>query len=249
LTFCVSAGVRATQLVYFDEDGGSAGQPRGLYNFDTTTGVSTLRAQVQGTQRLFAWDQRPSDGLIFAAESANDPTIPQPMYTVDIDTGAATLHSSIDPFGYMEALAFKPDNSAAYALRDFGGSSGSFYAIDVGSGAATPIHASNAVRGLIFSPAGALYGFGQSGQLYQIDPVTGVGSPIGAGASRPIFNEDSTFGGTIYQVDTGTGVSTVVGNTGMGTGLLGLIAAPVPEPGGVALLALISPIVVRRRVG
>jgi hypothetical protein len=46
---CLAGRARAAvELVYFAES------PRGLHNFDTATGLSTLRVAMTGTERFFA---------------------------------------------------------------------------------------------------------------------------------------------------------------------------------------------------
>src|SRR5262245_47773459 len=54
----------AEQLIYIEEDGGG-GNPRGLYNFDTNTGISTFRAPLADTSRFYGLAVRPPDGTVF----------------------------------------------------------------------------------------------------------------------------------------------------------------------------------------
>jgi hypothetical protein len=54
------------------------------------------------------------------------------------------------------------------------------------------------------------------------------------------------FFGSIYRIDAATGARTLAGTTGMGQGLLGVIAvdaAPVPEPASFGLLGIAAVLV------
>src|SRR5687767_2001450 len=84
LYLSMAACVNAETLIYFDENGGN-GNPRGLYNFDTETGLSTLRTTVAGDERFFAMAIRQSDHQVFAVSLDSE------LYTININTGAPTL--------------------------------------------------------------------------------------------------------------------------------------------------------------
>ena len=232
---------RATNLVYFEEDGGG-GNPRGLYNFDTATGISTLRASVGGTQRFFSLATRPSDGTIFAIATDTNS-----LYTMNINTGATNFVASVVDTDFVANIAFSP-NSTLYGLER---NNRGLFTINQTTGLRTPIGTTSDVRaGLDFSPNGRLFGLGEeqgpSSALFQIDPATAVDTFVGNNATFVQLPEDAAFSadgsmfitdffGAIFQVNTSTGAKTLVGTTGMGTGLLGLI--PVPEPPGFWLAA------------
>ena len=252
----VCSGAEASSLVYFEEDGGTgSGQVRGLYDFDTTTGTSTLRAAMTGTDRFFAWTVRPSDGKVFAVAS-NNPGDDNKLYTVDINTGITTLVGALTiNFPYITGLAFDP-SGALYALENYSGTGSRLLKVDPATSAVTDLtdyahgapYGGRGDRGLVFSTSGTAYEFGGvtdtvggysyvDGRLYTVDPTNGRTTAVGGpGSDRPVHTEDAAFadgnlystdfGGTIYQVDPTTGISTVVGSTGMGNGLLGLFELP-----------------------
>jgi hypothetical protein len=239
LTYAIGAG--AAQLVFFDEV--AVGQsPRGLYNFDTVTGISTLRTTVPGTERFFSMDVRPSDGTVFAVSLEPTPGI----FTIDINAGAASL-VGLTGIHDLAGVAFHPTSGQLFGLKNQGG----LYSINQLTGAATFIgnttfEGGYVDRGLVFSPSGRLFGFTHSGALYQIDTATGSVAPVG-GSGNPVnlLSEDAAFtsagelfatdfAGTIFRTDPLTGNGTVVGSTGLGSGLLGIIA--VPEPSTLALV-------------
>jgi hypothetical protein len=255
-TVCLMVGMlgalsyqaRGALLVYFDEDGGPGWQ-RGLYNFDTQTGLSTFRAAVPGVQRFFAMDTRLSDMTIFAVDLDGG------LWRVNIDTGTPTF---IGPTGIAEVagIAIHPTTNQVFALQNNGG----LYALNPLNGASIFIGPTpgGVDRGLSFSPAGDLFGFTDNGWLYHIDPATGHTSAVG-GSGNPVIgiSEDSTFtragelfgtdfGGQLFQTNPVTGDGWLIGTTGpLDVGLLGLIE--VPEPAALWLLAAGGLTVARRR--
>lgn len=240
----------AALLVFFDENG-YGDEPRGLYNFNTETGTTTLRAVVPGETRFFAMDTRPSDMTVFACDLEGW------LWTIDIDTGVPT---PIGPTGISGptygpvGLAFHPVSEDLFGLQN----NGYLYSVDTSTGAFTFIgDTGQAEWGLSFSPDGHLFGFSDKGSLYQVDPVTGSATTVG-GTGNPVagISSDSTFTragelyatdfvGTIYHTDIITGDGVVVGPTGLGYGLLGIIE--VPEPGTIFLLGLGGLILLRKR--
>ena len=237
-------------LVYFEENGGG-GNPRGLYNFDASTGNSTLRTTVSGAKRYFSFDERPSDGMIFAAEVVTG----NALWTIDIDTGGLTFECS----HYLDTVAdvsFDPATDELYGLMrnaPYG-----LYTIDPASGGSTFIgYVGNGVRtGMTFAPDGTLYGMTLTGTLYTIDKTTGGTTLIGGSGDYVSTVEDADFtpdgrlfavdwSGNLVQIDTATGHRTLVGTTGMGTGLTGVLG--IPEPAAVLLLVLGAGVLLRRR--
>ena len=96
-------GTRADELTYFDENGGN-GNPRGLYNFDTETGDSELRAEVGGNQRFFSLTQRASDGVVYASHvNASD------LYIIDVDTGEFKFVAATG-LATVADITFDPNN-------------------------------------------------------------------------------------------------------------------------------------------
>ncbi len=245
--------VEAVALVYFEEDGGGS-NPRGLYNYDTATGVSTLRATVSGSERFFGMDVRLSDRTVFAADLGGG------LWTMDINTGTHTLigATGLGAAGSeLVGLAFHPMTDDLFGLRNNGG----LYSINPLSGISTFLgDTSPADRGLSFSPSGQLFAFTDAGDLYLVDPTDGNVAPVG-GTGNPItgISEDSAFAasgelfatdffGTIFQTDPVTGNGFVIGTTGMGNGLLGLIAVPEPSTGLLLLMGLATLLVCQRRL-
>jgi hypothetical protein len=237
LCACLSAPALAQDLIYFEEDGGAAG-PRGLYNFDSATGISTLRTAVDGAQRFFGLEVQPSTGRVFAT---NVPATPCTLWNIDTDTGQATLIGSINNDTIAD-ITFDPTDGRMFANNR--NSPYRLYTIDPATAAPTLIGTTtdDARCGLVFSPTGQLYGFSIDGRLAQVDKTTGATTVISAAGVPAGFTvEDSTFtpdgrlfitmfSGHIYQVDLATGAQTLVGTSGSGTGLLGIIAAPGSGP-------------------
>jgi outer membrane protein assembly factor BamB len=232
----VSAPANA-DLIFFDEDGGKS-SPLGLYNFDLETGISTLRATVEGTQRFFSMTVRPSDGTVFCVDSAEND-----LYTIDVDTGSFTYVAPLGGDDFVANITFDPTSDILYGLER---NQRRFFEIDQITGQRTPIGTTSFTRaGLAFSPDGTLYGTTSGGKLYQVDPATAVDTLIGG--VEGLLTEDATFtssgqmfvcdfGGEIYTYNTSTGVRQLVGTTGMGSGLLGIIE--IPEPATICLLCL-----------
>jgi hypothetical protein len=228
----------AATLVYFDEDGGLNGRPRGLYNYDTSSAASTLRVVVGGTQRFFGMDRRASDSRVVAVDiDANNPGgVASNLWTIDIDSGATALVGST-AVPQIVGVAFHPATGVLYGLRNGGG----LYTLSMVSGAASFIGLTGAAeRGLAFAPDGTLYAFAINGSLYRLNPTTGAATFLGAGNAVSIIAEDSTFAddgqcyavdfsGNIFRTDTASGVGALLGNSGMGTGMLAIIAVPEPS--------------------
>jgi hypothetical protein len=251
--------LHAANLIYFEETG-SASTPRGLYNFDTSTGLSTLRTAVGGTERFFSMAVRPSDNQAFALSFGTTSS----LYKINLNTGAFSLVGSTQT-GDMLGLAVNPFTGQLYGLKNQTG----LYSINSTTGQATLIGSAGDVnRGLDFSPSGNLFGFSNGGALYRVNPATGAATPVGGtGAPMPMpppagIMEDAAFtaagelytgdfSGNIYRMDPTTGNGVLVGTTGMGTGLLGMVADPleVPEPttGGLLFCAIAGLPLLRRK--
>jgi|GEM_PF-2382822 len=222
-----ACGAQAAELICFEENGGG-GNPRGLYNFDTSTGMIELRTTVGGNQRFFSLAQRHSDGVVFAMHvNASD------LYTIDVDTGEFTFITATG-LDTVADITFDPDNDKLYGL---GRNTSLFYEIDPTNGSSRLIGNAAPVRsGLTFSPDGVLYGLHVfDGNLYTIDPETGQPTLVGSSGPDPGTIEDATFtsagemfftdyGGNIYQIDPDNGARTLLGSTGMGSGLSGVIS-------------------------
>lgn len=214
----------------FFEDGG-AQNPRGLYAFDTGTGVASFLVPVGGSEQFFALDASPSDGTVFALD------LNGVLWTLDVETGAKRRrgNTGIGNSPGATGLAFHPLTGDLFALDNSGG----FYSVDPVRGAATFVGSAWPVRrGISFSPAGTLFGFTLGGKLYRIDPLTGSSTAVGgSGNAVSSGQQDSTFtpdgdlyagdfAGNIFRTDPLTGDGVRIGGTRFGSGQLGLVAAP-----------------------
>jgi outer membrane protein assembly factor BamB len=215
-----------------------------LYNFDTDTGLTTLRTSISGYHRFIAMDQRPSDGTVFAVNAGD--LDPSGLYTININTGAYSLIGLTGVSGFINGVAFNPLNGQLFGLRYAGGRLGELWSINQQTGAATFIGSTGSVdQGLVCSPSGQLFGFDRWGSLYRIDPATAATTPVGGSVILdivdPAFDPSGTLyaynhsGGGIYTIDTVTGNGTLIAPTPFQFNPLGLIVAPVPEPGAAAL--------------
>jgi streptogramin lyase len=236
LALILAAPAAADDLIYFEENGGAAG-PRGLYNFDSATGLSTLRVAVPGTQRFFGLEVQPSSGRVFATSV---PETPCRLWNLDVDTGAATFIGNINNVTIAD-IAFDPTTGRLYGMdrnTPYG-----FYSIDPATGTPTFIgNSSDAARcGLVCDPSGQLFAFSINGILARVDKNTGAATVVGGAPVPASTLEDATFGpsghiffttfdGQIWRSDPTTGLQSFVGMSGSGTGLLGIIAAPGPAP-------------------
>ncbi len=227
IVLATAVAASAVELICFDENGGG-GNPRGLYNFDTDTGIITLRTTVGGSERFFSLAQRPSDGVIYAMQ-VNDSN----LHTIDVDTGAFQFVAATG-LATIADIAFDPNTDKLYGL---GRNTSLLYEIDPEDGSSTQIGNASPVRsGLAFSSDGTLYGLDvHTGDLYTIDVNTAQPTLVGGSGPDPNTIEDATmtsdgrmfftdWPGQIYEIDLDTGARTFLGDTGMGSGLSGMIA-------------------------
>jgi DNA-binding beta-propeller fold protein YncE len=237
-TIFSSSVIHAAQLIYFTES------PRGLYNFDTDTGLSTLRCSMTGTERFFAMDRRPSDGTVFAID-----LLGSGLWTINTDSGATNRIGTLSPIvDRPKGITFNPITEELFVSSV----AGALYKVSPATASTTFVGQSGIdINGHSFTPDGATMlamrqGQGQNG-LYSVDPMTAAVAYIGPGITVTSVPEDTAFAadglfygtdyqGDIFRVNTHTGVATSVGSTGHGNGLLGLIA--VPEPSTLALLGM-----------
>jgi hypothetical protein len=248
----LSAGaVHGAQLIYFTES------PRGLYNFDTDTGLSTLRCSMAGSERFFAMDRRPSDGAVFAVD-----LLGPGLWTINTESGATNRVGTLTPTVYHpEGIAFNPQTGELFVDSV----NGALYKVNPATAATTFIGQSGKVLGgHSFIPDGsAMLAMGQGqGQdyLYKVDPTTAAATYVGPGITATSVPEDTTFAadgqfygtdyhGSIYRLNTQTGAATFIGSTGHGDGLLGLIAVPEPSTLMLVGMGIISMMVFAWRVG
>ncbi|HTF86960.1 MAG TPA: hypothetical protein VK843_01030 [Planctomycetota bacterium] len=229
LSIVSSASAFAGNLIYFRENG-VGGAPRELYDFDPSTGLSSLRSTMTGTQRFFSLEKRPSNGVIYGIEPNASA-----LYTIDVDTGVATFVANTG-LATVADLAFDPTSGLLYGLCR--NTPTQLYQIDPATGASVLIgDTGGTVRtALICSATGQLYGADLGGVLYRVDKTTAAVSFIGGNGGLSVV-EDATFNsagelfftdffGAIVKVDLTTGNNAPVGNTGLGAGLLGIVEEP-----------------------
>ena len=221
-------GPACADLIYFEENGGSGGV-RGLYDFLSATGTSTLRTAVGGSERIFSLAADPS-GTVFGV----DPLAAR-LYLVDLTSGTLTFLTSLVGTSTVADITFDPLTGQLYGAER--NAPLRLYRIDLATGVATTVGTmTNARTGLTFAPDGTLFGCALNGTLYQIDPATAAETLIGGGGG-PTLIEDATvradgtifvtdFGGGLYSIDPATGTTTPVGNSGLGSGLLGIVPQP-----------------------
>ncbi len=230
----------ADVLTYFLRDGNQT-DPTGFYNFDTTTGLSSLRAPVTFGSGLFSMDVRQSDQAVFGVDLAGE------LLRINPDTGGVTVVGN-SGIGQLLAIAIRPSDGTLFV-----DSGNSLYSVNATTAVATLIGATrNVDRGLAFSPTGTLYGFNSSsGALYTVNPANGQTTLVGnSGAPISSLAEDATFapgntlymqdfGGDIFQVDPTSGTRTIVGHSVL-TDVLGLFgpASVVPEPSSLVLCGI-----------
>lgn len=221
-------GPGCPDLVYFEENG-SAGVGRGLYDFVSATGTSSLRAPVGGSERLFGL-AADTGGTVFGVDPG-----PDNIYVVDLTTGTLTFLVTLVGTSTVADITFDPVSGQLYGAER--NAPLRLYTIDLGTGVATTIGTMTNVRsGLSFAPDGTLYGCALNGTLYRVDPATAAETLIGGGGG-PTLVEDATvradgtifvtdFGGGLFAIDPATGANTLVGSSGLGSGLLGIVPAP-----------------------
>ena len=225
-------GPVCADLVYFEENGGAAGG-RGLYNFCSAVGTSSLRASVGGSERIFGLAAGPG-GVVLGVDPLS-----HRIYLVDLGSGTLTLLVTLVGTSTVANITFHPFTGQLYGNER--NTPYRLYTIDLGSGVVTTVGTMSTVRtGLTFAPDGTLYGCALNGALYRIDPLTAAETLVGGGGG-PQLLEDATvradgrifatdFDGDLFAIDRLTGTNTLLGNSGLGTGLLAI----VPEPLAVA---------------
>ncbi|MBN2023602.1 MAG: hypothetical protein JW809_12525 [Pirellulales bacterium] len=243
---CCTAS-QGESLVFFDEDGG-AGNPRGLYNFDTTTGASTLRCAMGGNERFFGMDVRRSDQKVFAVDLWG-----RGLWTINVNTGEKALVGTMSAIDRPEGIAFHPISGELYVSSVVG----DLYKVNPDTAETDLIgSAGQSLNGHSFTPDGTrLLAFHQAaGSCFEVDITTGLATRISDGIPSSHVPEDSAFtldgalyltsySGFIFELDPISGLRRQSWSTGLGSRLLGLITAPIPEPttgaslGALAVLA------------
>ena len=187
--------------------------PNSLFTIEPGTGASTLIGPT-GLSSIFEGDLDfdPQSGILYAIQSV--PTGPQrDLFTINTETGAATTVGSISDSGDLSAMAFSD--------------SGTLYVLDTATELLLTVDPSTA--SLLTSVPLSL-SLGPTAGM-DFDPDTGE-----------LYVADGSTDGTnsLYTLDITTGELTLIGSTGLTSGLSGLEFVPEPSALGLAAFALIG---------
>ena len=237
-----------------------------LYDVNTSTGAVT-NPRGTGLDTLVGIASR-SDGALFGLTSFQGTPVPNALYQIDPVSGASTLVGSTGLTNIFEGdLAFNPVNGSLFGIENVDSASNrSLFRIDVTTGVATIVGNISAPNGdlsaMAFDASGRLFVIDTgNAMLLNVDPTTaGINSSVslsmqlgarGGMAFDPTtgtgYVADGGNGGTnsLYTIDISTGVLTLVGPTGIPSGLAGLTFSPlattvIPEPPAGLLAAIAS---------
>jgi MYXO-CTERM domain-containing protein len=205
-------------------------------------------------------DFHPGTGVLYAVAERGDGSDVPVLITIDLGTGAGTEVATLNggaPHFFGDAysdISFRADG-ALYTYLDPNDGLGT---IDLGTGALTQLGTTNVGccgNGIAFSGAGALFHANDTA-LHTLDQTTGaaaqvalLGFPFGQVFPRVNAMDFDPDTGTLYAavrrdfanylatVNPVTGAVTMIGGSQNGLDALAVFVA-VPEPGGLALLAL-----------
>ncbi|WP_186776485.1 PEP-CTERM sorting domain-containing protein [Rubripirellula reticaptiva] len=238
-----------------------------LYRLDIATGTATKIGET-GLKHVTGIAVEPTTGLLFAHRN-DDITGVGELYRLDLQTASPTL---IGTTGVrVPDISFGPDGNL-YGWMEFG--SENFFkeevddlvTFDLNNGSVTRVGESGIFTnqtGLAFAPNGSLFlksgdidaskpQADRVGHLYQIDPVTGVGTSIIALDAQPHNGLDFDASGQAYTFsrgNSGTLLQTIDFTTGHVTDLdvfdvQGITAiafvTAVPEPSSLILISTVS---------
>ena len=187
------------------------------------------------------------------------------LLKIDVPSGAVSLVGATGLSNIFEGdLAFQPSTGALYGIENvLSGSVHNLFTMNPSTGAATTVGsvstgAPHDFSSLAFNAAGTLYAIDDDNLtgntlLDTLNPSTGailttvplnvhLGFTVGM-TFHPVadvaYVADGGTNGTnnLYTLDTGTGTLTLVGSTGLASGLSGLAFVRVPEPSTAMLAA------------
>jgi hypothetical protein len=227
-----------------------------LYRVDESTGAATLIGDT-GFERF--------GGLAFAPSGTLYGYTPGALYTLNTTTGAATRIGFLGTPAPEGGLAFQPGSGTLFAV-DSTDPNDELLTINLATGAASivgPLGAAGRdTSGLTFLPDGRLLGVALAGgldRLIEINPTTGAAFTIGVlgpNVGLPSvggleFDPDSGIlyysdASNLYSVNVTSGAATLIGAHGVFE--MSGLAAAVPEPVGLALLASLLMIMRRARL-
>ncbi|MGB7329447.1 MAG: PEP-CTERM sorting domain-containing protein [Rubripirellula sp.] len=238
-----------------------------LYRLDIATGTATKIGET-GLKHVTGIAVQPTTGLLFAHRHDRSTGVGE-LYRLDLQTAAPTL---IGTTGIqVPDITFGPDGKL-YGWMELG--SANFFNTDVddlvtfdlNTGAVTRVSDSGIFTnqtGLAFSPSGSLFlksgdidgskpQADRVGHLYQINPLTGVGTSVIALDANPHNALEFDASGQAYTLsrgDTGTMLQSIDFTTGHVTDLnvfdvegitaIAFVTA-VPEPSSLVLMSTVS---------
>jgi len=109
-----------------------------------------------------------------------------------------------------------------------------FGIVDLNNGSFAPIGPGLPAGGygMVAGPGGTLLALGYDGNLYSVNPATGVGSVIGATGLGFTGNTIGEYGGVVYAADTSNNLYTVNVSTGLATQISPAGGSGIPpDPG------------------
>jgi hypothetical protein len=142
-----------------------------LVTIDTDTGAGTVAGSTGTLIEGIAFD---ADGILYAADSGYNNWDNNGDKLVKIDTNDFS-YTVVGLTGWdIDGLAFAPDGTL------YGVDSGILLEVDKNTGVVTPIGSSGSsgLYAITFTPDGIMYGCDSNGDIYTIDPDTGVVSYV-----------------------------------------------------------------------
>jgi hypothetical protein len=182
--------------------------PSTLATVNLSTGAAAPVGAPTGIADLMAIEFAPN-GTLYGASFSNNG-----FYTLNTTTGAATFVGSLGLPGSVMDLAWDSLNSTMYGISSGGPSGSLLYSVNLGTGAGT---------------------------LVTNTPSDGclMGLAIDSGGNF-LATDWCSSNSPLYEINTSTGALTNLGLTGISSPMGGAIplAAPVPEPASLSLLAI-----------
>ncbi|MBD3222740.1 DUF4394 domain-containing protein [bacterium] len=151
-----------------------------ILELDPETGATTLVVQVQDFYTtIHALAVHPTTGVLYAIDNYN-----AILYRVDIVAGELVHIGSLGVY-WMSGADFDPETGELYGCIGGMDSTGGLYTIDIETGAATQVAATERLMGIAFHEDGQLYGvdnmwWPDPAGIYRIDKVTGEAEEIGS---------------------------------------------------------------------
>lgn len=176
----------------------SAGQ---LVQIDTNTGAGTLIGPI-GFGTIEAIESLPNGTLVGIA-NANQ------LIEINTSTGAGQLIGTVTGYAWVEGLAHRSSDGLLYGSATVGPNADANRLITINPATGQPTSAAPSlfgpafwdVDGLAASASGTIFGshINSSPSLFSVDPVSGVGTGIGA-LSQAVVGMDFAADGTLFGV-------------------------------------------------